>query len=101
MNDLTAFIGEGAEGALIGGVIGGIASLFLPGGIILTAVGAIVGAAIQQILEQTASERADELRRTRESLEGTWLAEAAEVWTAWGRDVGDRWENFWRGMGWR
>lgn len=49
VNDLTAFIGEGAEGALIGGVVGGVASLFLPGGPILIAIGAVVGSAIQQI----------------------------------------------------
>ncbi len=51
INDLAAFILRFPTGAVVGGVVGGIASLFLPGGVIvgslLVAIGAVVGAAIE------------------------------------------------------
>lgn len=47
VNTLTNFLGNNMEGAAIGGIVGAIASLVLPGGPIWIAIGAAVGAAIQ------------------------------------------------------
>lgn len=50
INDLTTFLSENRTGAGIGGIVGSIASLFLPGGPFLVAIGAIIGAAIENLL---------------------------------------------------
>lgn len=48
INDLNAFLSENKAGAGIGGIIGGVAGLFIPGGPIIGAiVGAILGALIE------------------------------------------------------
>lgn len=82
VKDLTAFIGEGAEGALIGGVVGSIAALWLPGGVIWMALGALIGSAIQQSLEMPLEEKA---------------AVKMDRFLKWQKE----WENFWRSLGWK
>ena len=49
-NELSSFISDNQTGAAIGGIAGQIASMFLPGGPILIAVGALFGAAIQAFI---------------------------------------------------
>lgn len=49
-NELGQFVAENAKGALVGAIGGQIASMFLPGGPILIAIGAIVGAALEDRL---------------------------------------------------
>lgn len=46
-NELSTFISDNKTGAAIGGIAGQIAGMFLPGGPILIAVGALFGAAIE------------------------------------------------------
>lgn len=48
--DLSQYIADNPTGALVGGVIGQIASIFLPGGPLLIALGAIIGAAIEDLI---------------------------------------------------
>lgn len=91
VNDLTAFIGEGAEGALIGGVVGSIASLFLPGGLILTAIGAIIGAAIQKISENTEEENAKMVQNI--------LFDLDKMTKGFFADIGRMWSGFWSDTG--
>ena len=50
INDLTTFLSENTFGAGLGGIVGGIASLFLPGGILWIAIGSLVGATIEEDL---------------------------------------------------
>lgn len=47
INDLSQFIAENKEGALIGAIIG----MLLPGGAITAAIGAVVGALIQEFFD--------------------------------------------------
>ena len=47
VNNLTTFLGDNMVGAGIGGIAGAIASMVLPGGPIWIAIGAAIGAAIQ------------------------------------------------------
>ena len=49
-NELSTFIAENKVGAAIGGIAGQIAGMFLPGGPILIAVGALFGASIEAFL---------------------------------------------------
>ncbi|KKK62797.1 hypothetical protein LCGC14_3000750, partial [marine sediment metagenome] len=48
-NGLGELVSDNSTGGLIGGIAGAIAGLFLPGGLILTAIGAVVGAWIESI----------------------------------------------------
>ncbi len=50
INDLNDFLAVNTTGAGIGGIVGSIASIFLPGGPLLVALGAIIGAAIESAL---------------------------------------------------
>ncbi|KKL54654.1 hypothetical protein LCGC14_2263240 [marine sediment metagenome] len=45
--ELSAFVSENSVGATVGGIAGQIASFFLPGGPILIAVGALIGAGVE------------------------------------------------------
>ncbi|GAH70479.1 unnamed protein product, partial [marine sediment metagenome] len=101
VNDLTAFIGEGAEGALIGGVIGGIASLFLPGGIILVAVGAIVGSALEQWFNtsEMKSWRNDMNQFFWDLSTGKVWEDLMKGWEGFWSDIGKGWSGFWRDLG--
>ena len=47
INDLNDFVSENSAGAALGGIAGTIASLWLPGGIIWVAIGALIGAALE------------------------------------------------------
>lgn len=47
INDLNTFLSANITGAGIGGIVGSIAGIFLPGGIIWVTLGAVVGAAIE------------------------------------------------------
>lgn len=49
-NELGRFVAENKVGAGIGGIVGSIAAMFLPGGPLLTAIGAIIGAGIEQLI---------------------------------------------------
>lgn len=49
-NELSTFVSENKVGAAIGGIAGQIASLFLPGGPLLVAMGALIGAAVEEII---------------------------------------------------
>lgn len=49
INDLSQFIADNAPGATVGGIVGGVAALFLPGGPILVAIGALIGASIEAL----------------------------------------------------
>ena len=51
INDLNTFISENKTGAAIGGIVGSIASMFLPGGPILVAIGAVIGAWFEALLD--------------------------------------------------
>ena len=51
INDLSQFLSDNKTGAGIGGIAGEIAAMFLPGGKLLVALGALIGAAIQQLIE--------------------------------------------------
>lgn len=51
INDLSQFLSDNKTGAGIGGIAGEIAAMFLPGGKLLVAIGALIGAAIQQLIE--------------------------------------------------
>ena len=48
INDLNTFLSANISGAGIGGIVGSIASIFLPGGLIWVTLGAVVGAAIEE-----------------------------------------------------
>ncbi len=48
-NGLGELVSDNSTGGLIGGIAGAIAGLFLPGGVILVAIGAVVGAWIESI----------------------------------------------------
>ena len=48
INSLNDFLAENITGAGIGGIVGSIASIFLPGGPIWVTLGAVVGAAIEE-----------------------------------------------------
>jgi len=50
-NQLAGYLSEHAQGALIGGIAGQIAAMFLPGGPIIIAIGAILGAIVQDIFD--------------------------------------------------
>ena len=45
--ELSAFVSENSVGATVGGIAGQIASFFLPGGPILIAIGALLGAGVE------------------------------------------------------
>ena len=49
VNNIASYLSENAQGALIGGIAGQIAAMFLPGGPIIIAIGAILGAIVQDI----------------------------------------------------
>jgi len=51
VNNLASYLSEHAQGALIGGIAGQIAAMFLPGGPIIIAIGAILGAIVQDIFD--------------------------------------------------
>ena len=50
INDLTAFLSENMTGAGVGGILGGVAAFWLPGGAAWVAVGAILGAALESLV---------------------------------------------------
>ena len=47
INDLNDFVSENSAGAALGGIAGTIAALWLPGGVIWVAIGALIGAALE------------------------------------------------------
>ena len=47
INDLNTFVSENSTGAALGGIAGTIAALWLPGGVIWVAIGALIGAALE------------------------------------------------------
>ena len=51
-NEISTFIADNKTGAAIGGIAGQIAGMFLPGGPILIAVGALFGAAIEELFSR-------------------------------------------------
>lgn len=51
INDLAQFIADNKEGAMVGSIVGGVAGLFLPGGPVLVALGALIGSALQAFFE--------------------------------------------------
>jgi len=51
INNLSQFIASNSEGGAIGGIAGQILGMFLPGGKLLVIIGALIGAAIQQLIE--------------------------------------------------
>ena len=61
INELTTFIATNTTGAGIGGIAGAVASLFLPGGPILIAIGAMIGAAIEEAIRDPAFEGDDRI----------------------------------------
>lgn len=56
INQLTTFIATNTVGAGIGGIAGAVASLFIPGGPILIAIGAVIGAAVEEAIRDPAFE---------------------------------------------
>ena len=47
INDLNNFVVENSTGAALGGIAGTIAALWLPGGVLWVAIGALIGAALE------------------------------------------------------
>ena len=78
INDLNTFLSENSTGAGIGGIIGGVASLFLPGGPILIAIGAIVGSIVEELLGRDI----EMAGYTFENF-GVWLANRGGIGTIW------------------
>ena len=49
-NGLGELVSDSSVGGLIGGIAGAVAGLFLPGGLILVAIGAIIGSAVESVI---------------------------------------------------
>ncbi len=51
IGNLAGFVSDHSTGSLIGGIIGEIATLFLPGGQLLVSLGALLGAGVESIIK--------------------------------------------------
>ena len=81
VNDLSQFISDNAVGAGVGGIVGGVAALFLPGGPLLVALGALVGATIEAWWQNTL----DNLPTDTPGGEGYWrMTRTGWVWVPTG-----------------
>ncbi len=73
LNDIFSGLGElvsdNSTGGLIGGIVGQIASLFLPGGVILVAIGAVVGAWIESIFGPGDAPTAEEQQNIKDKID--------------------------------
>lgn len=48
INDLSTFLSENKTGAGIGGILGALVAMFLPGGVIWIAIGALIGSYLEE-----------------------------------------------------